>query len=265
MVSLNGFLELLRRLPPIRGESAAVRGIGPAEGGSLLELGQDILQQLGLTPKDFHHLSLRSSTHSLACCGHVESTDVNIFNVLIKNEPLEVLLRDHCVRRREDHHVRTLMVEDGTMTTLPDICSECGANRPGHFFETVLPDAPVLSIHFERHPRFEYYKGPVGPFPELLSLPAEIFEHHEAQSFSLMAILLYNPENPALSAPFSTVIRAGGSWWWHRWVAIGHPVTGHLVDTTWGGLNARSAAIELSWDDVQQLRDKVSQLHYKRL
>jgi len=270
VVSLEPVLELLRQAP-------SIEGVAPRGTADFLHLGLGVARSLDLgSPHlndtvdsmiDFKVVTRRTM---LSCCGSVMTRrrDANL-TFLPTNAPLDRLISELCARK-------PFQVHGGAFT-----CPHCNAEDAVAVTEKLIPCRPTLCIQVTRaklvptqeasglcQSRLICVDDPIGEFSEKLSLPANVFENGELADFVFAGLLLFNQDPGFAAVGYSTVTRSeDGSLWWHRWAGIGHPVTGHLVESQWGGSSARAMAKEVSWLDLQtdEMRGKVFRLFYKRL
>ncbi|CAE8627796.1 unnamed protein product [Polarella glacialis] len=246
VVSLDPMLEHLRR-------AGTIQNVGVGESADFDLLGIELCEQLNVPPEKRFFESYVNVRRSQTCCGVVHHDKMALVLGVV-NKPLETQLSEKSAL----HPFEIL----GNYT-----CNACGAEKTSIFQQWLFPDMSHLSIQFSRFqistPE-RVNKSPVGIFPEILSLPAELFENGVAARFSLVALVLYNQDTKRAAVGYSMVIRAAGAWWWHRWTAVGHPVTGELVDSM-GGQSCRVVPTELNWASLQSLRGIVYRLCYERL
>jgi len=199
----------------------------------------------------------------MSCCGSVRTgrRDAALI-VRPENTPLDRLISELCARQPFE-----LLGLAGAL-----LCPLCNAERAGAVVKKFIAHRPTLCVQVERAkfvpPSLIFVDDPIGEFSETLSLPANVFENGELADFVFAGVLLYNQDPDFAAVGYSTVVRLDdGSLWWHRWTGIGHPVTGHLADSPWGGSSIRAMAKEVSWFDLRtdEMRGKVFRLFYKRL
>jgi len=241
VVSLEPVLELLRQDPLMEdvapGETADFFHLGLSVARSL-EVGSPHLNDIIDTMIDF---KVVTRITMLSCCGGVRTARSELALTLRpENAPLDRLISELCTRKRFE-------VQGGALT-----CPHCNAENVDAVTETFIPCRPTLCIEVERAkfvpPGIIFVDDPIGEFSEALSLPAKVFENGELANFVFAGVLLYNQDPEFATVGYSTVIRSNdGSLWWHRCTGIGHPVTGHLVESPWGASSTMAIAKEVSW------------------
>jgi len=263
VVSLEPVLEVFRRDP-------SMEGVEPGESAEFLQLELNVAGSLDVGPPHLNdtvssmiYFFLVTRRSMSSCCGAMSTSRRDWpLDFRPENVPLDRLISELCARK-------PLEVQGGALT-----CPHCTAENAVVVVEKFIPCRPTLCVGVERAKyvplglRSLRGDDPIGEFSETLSLPAKVCENGELADFVFAGVLLYNQDPEFAAVGYSTVIRSDdGSLWWHRWTGTGHPVTGHLVDSSWGGCCTRAMAKEVSWFDLrtEEMRSKVVRLFYKRL
>jgi len=240
VVSLEPVLEILRQDPSMEDDAFG-------ETADFLHLGLSVARSLDVgSPHtidsmiDFRVVTRRTL---MSCCGSVRTgrRDAALI-VRPENTPLDRLISELCARQPFE----LLGLADALL------CPLCNAERAGAVVEKFIARRPTLCVQVERAkfvpPSLIFVDDPIGEFSEALSLPAKVFENGELANFVFAGVLLYNQDPEFATVGYSTVIRSNdGSLWWHRCTGIGHPVTGHLVESPWGASSTMAIAKEVSW------------------
>jgi len=241
VVSLQPVLELLRQDP-------STEGVALGGTANFCHLGFSVARLLDVGPPHLNDsidsmINFRVVTRRtmLSCCGSVRTARRELALIVRpENAPLDRLISELCARKPFE-------VQGGALT-----CPHFNAEHADAVMEKFIPCMPTLCVEVDRTKSVSlgliFVDDPIGEFSEALSLPAKVFENGELANFVFAGVLLYNQDPEFATVGYSTVIRSNdGSLWWHRCTGIGHPVTGHLVESPWGASSTMAIAKEVSW------------------
>ncbi|CAJ1334630.1 unnamed protein product [Effrenium voratum] len=245
VVSLEGLLRELRA-------TGAVQNVEEGAYADFACLQLEMCLVLGERAQEHQVLSAHSviCTWTSSCCGWSRQEPL-LLTLPAEERPLELQIQEAMQSGGfENYH-----------------CHFCGQTAT-LLHQLKLADCQQLCVEIRRFAfvagALQMVRSPIGAFPQRLALPPELFATARAAVFELKALALHNEDPDLAAVGYSSIVRAGGLWWWHRSTAVGRPVTGHTLGSRWGGATL-AAPKQVTWEEIQQLRHIVYYLVYTRV